>query len=135
METVERMITMAEIQSSDIVCDLGSGDGRIIFHAVKQIGCRGIGYEIDPRLIRQSKEKAKELGLELQTRFEQKNFWHANISDVTVVLLFQLPRTMKRLETKLFHELPSGSRIVSNYFRFPHWKETKTDGKIHLYRK
>ena len=58
METVERMITMAEIQSSDIVCDLGSGDGRIIFHAVKQIGCRGIGYEIDPRLIRQSKEKA-----------------------------------------------------------------------------
>src|SRR5262245_56684058 len=55
---VAQMLKMAKIRSSDVVYDLGSGDGRIVITAARQYGTRGVGYDIDPDRIREAKANA-----------------------------------------------------------------------------
>ena len=47
-EVVDRMLQMASVTSSDLVYDLGSGDGRIVIQAAEKFGARGVGVEYDP---------------------------------------------------------------------------------------
>ncbi|HVF11189.1 MAG TPA: methyltransferase domain-containing protein, partial [Abditibacteriaceae bacterium] len=62
-EVVERMLTLAEIKKDDVVYDLGCGDGRIVITAAKKYGVRGVGIDIDPQRIAESKENAKKAGV------------------------------------------------------------------------
>ena len=39
----------------DVVYDLGSGDGRIVITAAREFGARGVGVEIDPALVAESR--------------------------------------------------------------------------------
>ena len=50
-EVVTTMLDMANVQSSDILYDLGCGDGRIIITAAQRFGTTGIGIDIDPERI------------------------------------------------------------------------------------
>ena len=52
-EVVERMLRLAGTGPGDVVIDLGSGDGRIVIAAAKMFGARGIGIELDGRLVEQ----------------------------------------------------------------------------------
>src|SRR4051794_1036926 len=45
---VYQMLKLAAVGSSDIVYDLGSGDGRILVIAAQTYGARGVGIEIQP---------------------------------------------------------------------------------------
>ena len=48
-EIVEQMLRLAKVAPTDIVYDLGSGDGRLVIAAVQDFGARAaIGIEIDP---------------------------------------------------------------------------------------
>src|SRR5918996_200453 len=62
-DVVERMLTLAEVKAGDVVFDLGCGDGRIPIAAAKR-GARGVGIDIDPRRIEESKANAKAAGVE-----------------------------------------------------------------------
>ena len=45
-KNVERMVKVANLQDNDVVIDLGSGDGRIVFAAAQaNATVRGIGVE------------------------------------------------------------------------------------------
>ena len=132
-ETVKKMIELAKLKAEDVVYDLGSGDGRIIFDAVQATDCRGIGIEIDPWLVNQSNARAKNLHLSDRATFTQEDFWKTNVSDASVIFLFQISFSMKKLEQKLRSELRPGARIVSNYFVFPNWQPTEVHGDVRLY--
>lgn len=56
---VEEMLQLAGVSPGDVVYDLGSGDGRIVIMAAKLDGARGVGFELDADLIRQSTENAR----------------------------------------------------------------------------
>jgi len=47
-QTVRRMLELAEVGSQDVVYDLGSGDGRVLWIAAQEFGARAVGIEIDP---------------------------------------------------------------------------------------
>ncbi len=49
-ELVEKMLDMAKVTPSDLVMDLGSGDGRNIVAAAKR-GARAIGVEFNPDMV------------------------------------------------------------------------------------
>lgn len=127
------MLALAELTAHDVVYDLGSGDGRLVIEAVRTSGCHGVGIEIDPHLVHRSERAAHEAGVDDRARFVAADMWTQPVSDATVVLLFQVPRTMSRLEQKLQNDLKPGTRLISNYFVFPTWKPAKTVGRIHLY--
>src|SRR5207249_7292653 len=56
----DAMLRLARVTPDDVVYDLGSGDGRIPILAAQKYGARGVGIELDPRLVALSKEVARE---------------------------------------------------------------------------
>ena len=119
---VEAMLALAEVGPSDIVYDLGSGDGRIVITAAKKHGARGVGIEIDPALVKKAKEDAAAAGVADRVQFRVGNIFTAEIKDATVVTLYLLQSLNERLRPRLVRELKPGARIVSHIFNMgPEW--------------
>lgn len=133
MEDVEAMIRMANIQPTDIVVDLGSGDGRLVIAAAQAGAGLSMGYEIHPGLVKTSRGRIASLGLE-QARIHAESMWKADLSRVTVVLMYQVPYAMNRFKDTLQNNLPKGARIISNAFEFSNWEHDEQEGSIRLYR-
>jgi SAM-dependent methyltransferase len=132
-EAVAAMLNLADIKPSDVVYDLGCGDGRIVIAAAKKFGTRGVGVDIDPARIREANENAKKAGVEKLVRFEEKDLFQADIHDANVVMLFLLNSINLKLRPKLLQELKPGTRIVSNTFDMGDWKpdkESVVDGTV-----
>ena len=124
---VEAMLDVAKVNASDIVYDLGSGDGRIVITAAKKYGARGVGIEMDPALIRQSNENATAAGVAGRVRFVTQDLFQADIHEATVVTLYLLQSINERLRPKLVRELKPGTRIVSHVFNMgPEWPPERT---------
>jgi SAM-dependent methyltransferase len=90
---VQAMLKLGEVKKSDVVYDLGCGDGRIVIAAAKSYGARGVGIDINPVRIGEAKENAKKAGVEKLVRFEENDLFDAKIGEATVVTLFLLPNT------------------------------------------
>lgn len=124
-EAVKIMLKLADVKASDVVYDLGCGDGRIVVAAAKLHGARGVGIDINPERIAEARENARKAGVENLVRFEENDLFEANIKDATVVTLFLLPNINIRLMPKLLKDLKPGTRIVSNTFDMGDWKPEK----------
>ena len=124
-DAVEAMLKLADVTSSDTVYDLGCGDGRIVIAAAKRRGARGVGVDIDPVRISESRANAKKAGVEKRVRFEENDVFEADIHEATVVTLFLLPELNLKLLPKLLRDLKPGTRIVSNTFDMGDWQPAK----------
>jgi len=122
---VEAMLDLAEVGASDVVYDLGSGDGRIVIGAARR-GARGVGVELDPVLVKLSLQNAREAGVTALTEFRQGDLFEADVRDATVVAIYLLPTINARLRPKLSRELAPGTRVVSHAFPIEGWTPEKT---------
>ncbi|HCO93635.1 MAG TPA: 50S ribosomal protein L11 methyltransferase [Phycisphaerales bacterium] len=114
-EVVEKMLELAEVKKEDLVYDLGCGDGRIVVTAAKKYGCRGVGYDINPKRIRESLENVKKNNVGNLVRIEQEDIFTLDISEANVITLYLLPSLNVKLIPQL-EKLKPGSRIVSHDF-------------------
>jgi SAM-dependent methyltransferase len=124
-EAVKAMLKLADVKPSDIVYDLGCGDGRIVIAAAKEYGAHGVGIDINPERIAEAKENAKQAGVEKLVRFGEDDLFDADIHEATVVTLFLLDSVNEKLRPKLLKDLKPGTRVVSNTFRMGDWKPDK----------
>ena len=122
---VREMLKLAKVQKTDVLYDLGCGDGRIVIEAAKTYGTRGVGIDIDPDRIKEARENAKKAGVEHLVRFEEMNLFEADFREATVVTLFLLPQINLKLKPKLMQDLRPGTRVVSNTFDMGEWKAEK----------
>ena len=122
---VAAMLKLADVKKTDVVYDLGCGDGRIVIAAAKQLGARGVGIDINPERISEAKENARKAGVEKLVRFEENDLFLADIRGASVVTLFLLPEINLKLRPKLLRDLKPGTRIVSNTFDMGDWKPDK----------
>ena len=122
----DAMLTLAKVSPGDIVYDLGSGDGRIVILAAQKYGARGVGVELDPRLVEISRQVAREGEVADRVSFIEGDLFAADISSATVVMLYLSSAVNRRLEPKLRRELPPGARIVSHQFRIGEWTPDET---------
>jgi SAM-dependent methyltransferase len=118
---VAKMLDLANVNESDIVYDLGCGDGRIVITAAKERGARGVGIDIDPERIKQCETHAINAGVSMRVRFQLTSVFRAEISDATVVSLYLLPWMNAQLRPKLLSELKPGTRIVAHQFPIAAW--------------
>lgn len=116
----DAMLQLAEVTGGDVVYDLGSGDGRIPIIAAQKYGARGIGIEIDPRLVTQSWGNANDAQVANRVKFRVGDLFEADLSEATVVTTYLSTSIMKRLIPKL-RALKRGTRIVSHQFEMPGW--------------
>jgi SAM-dependent methyltransferase len=124
-DVVDAMLKGLEVKSTDIVYDLGSGDGRILITAAQKYGARGVGIEIDPALIKIAEENARKAGVSSKVRFISAYLFEADIREATVVTLYLLEELNVKLRPKLLRELKPGTRIASHRFRMGDWQPEK----------
>lgn len=122
---VDEMLKIANVGKDDLVYDLGSGDGRIVITAAKTYGARGVGIDINPRLVQEATENARDAGVGNMVEFRQQDLFKTDLSKATVVTLYLLPRINLQLRPKLLQELKPGTRIVSHAFSMGDWKPEK----------
>ena len=113
---VDRMLRMAGVRASDVVYDLGCGDGRILVTAARRHGARGVGIDIDPRRIEEARANAEVAGVADRVQFLVGDLFEADVSPASVVTLYLLPEINRRLRPRLWQQLRVGTRVVSHAF-------------------
>ena len=119
---VDEMLRLADVRPNDVVYDLGSGDGRVVIAAARDWGARGVGIELDGKLVAESRELAKRAGVADRVTFREGDVLKAGIDDATVVTMYLLTSLVNRLQPKLLAELKPGTRIVAHDYPFSEWK-------------
>jgi hypothetical protein len=125
-EVVDEMLQLANMTKDDVIYDLGCGDGRLVIAAAKQYGARGVGVDIDPQRISESRANARQAGVADRVRFLEQDLFETDIREATVVTLYLLPRLNVQLRPTLLHDLKPGTRIVSHDFDMAEWKPDQT---------
>jgi SAM-dependent methyltransferase len=119
-EVVDRMLRLAAPKPGELLVDLGSGDGRIVIEAAKKYGARGLGVDIDPRLVRLAQDNARAAGVEALARFESRDFFEMDFGAADIVSAYLLPEVNLKLRPKLLAMKP-GTRIVTHDYDMGDW--------------
>ena len=125
-KVVEAMLEVADIGPTDIVYDLGSGDGRIVIFAARDYGATGIGVEIDPKYIDMARLNAAEHNVTDKVTFIQANLFELDFTDATVVALYLTDELNLRLRPTLLNDLKPGTRIISHEFALGDWEPERS---------
>jgi precorrin-6B methylase 2 len=137
-EVVDEMLKIADVKKTDVLYDLGSGDGRIVITAAQRYGAHGVGVDINPERIAEANENAKKAGVTDRVKFVEGDLFEAKFADATVVTLYLLPGVNLKLKPRLLSELKPGTRIVSHSFDMGDWKPEKEQDvngrRIYLWR-
>lgn len=131
MDVVDAMLSVTRVSKNDTLFDLGSGDGRIVIAAAKRFGTKGIGIDIDPKRVTESRHNADTAGVKVE--FRQADLFTTDLSSATVVTLYLLPALNVKLRPKLFKEVRPGTRVVSHAFDMADWEADSTmriDGRV-----
>lgn len=114
-DVVDLMIRLADVNETDVVYDLGCGDGRIVIAAAKRAGARSWGYDIDPEMVKLSQENVEKENLEHLVTIELQDIFEVDLREASVIMLYLLPELNVRLIPQI-DEMEPGSRIVSHSF-------------------
>jgi len=118
---VDAMLRLADVQRGEVVFDLGSGDGRIVILAAERFGARGVGIEVDDKLVAESREAVVAKGLQDQVRIFHANVFDVDLGPADVVTLYVAPTTMDLLRRHMEATLRRGTRVVSYKFEVTGW--------------
>lgn len=118
--TVDEMLRLAEVGPRDVVYDLGAGDGRVVIAAAAKFGARGVGIEIDEKLVAQARASAERAGVAERVRFLAQDLFATDLREATVVALYLSPNFNEKLRPKLLALAP-GTRIVAHDYHFGDW--------------
>ena len=114
-DVIDQMLDMGSIRRSDVVYDLGCGDGRIVVAAADRFGCRGVGYDINPIRIQESLENVRKNRVERLVKIKQADIFELDLSEVDVVMLYLLPSMNTQLIPQL-QKLKPGARVVCHNY-------------------
>jgi predicted RNA methylase len=110
-DLVSRMLEIAKVKKDDLVIDLGCGDARMLVLAAQKYGNHGIGYDIDPDMVRASRRNVEKNHVEDLVKIIQADIFTVDISKADVLPLYLLPEMNLRLLPQL-ETLKPGSRLV-----------------------
>jgi hypothetical protein len=117
---VTGMLDLAAVADTDVVYDLGSGDGRIVIAAARR-GARGVGVELDSMLVEESRASADTAGVAARAEFRQADLFATDLRPATVVTLYLGRELNQRLRPIFLRDLRTGTRVVSQAFDMGDW--------------
>ncbi len=143
---VEKMLEMADLTKDDVLCDIGSGDGRIVITAAQKYGIHAVGIELDPGLIKKSETNAKAAGVSNLVEFRMEDATKADLSKATVVTMYLLTESNEMMRPHLERQLKIGSYVLTHNYAIERWEnklleyvslkaEDGNDHSIYLYRR
>lgn len=133
-KTAKALYKLAKIKKSDMVYDLGCGDGTALITGFKEYGIKGIGVEIDPLRYLISKMRVKLNGAEKNIKIERNNLFNTSIKNADLIIVYLVPKALDKLLPKFKKELKKGTKIVSYVYeiKLP-LKEYDENNKLRLY--
>lgn len=128
-DVVKRMCKLGDVGKDDVVFDLGCGDGVMVLTAVGEFKAkRGVGIDLDPERVKESKESATKQKLTDKVEFREGDVLKIkDLSDASVVLLYMGDDVNLRLRPILQKTLKPGARVVSHRFAMGDWKPDKSE--------
>jgi len=123
---VGRMLELARPTRTDVLYDIGCGDGRIVIAAARKYGAKGVGIDIDRKMVETSRRKARAAGVGPLVRFICMDATKADVSPATVVTLYLLPESNALLRPMLEKQLRAGTRVISHNYKIPGWESKQT---------
>jgi uncharacterized protein (TIGR03000 family) len=130
-DIVDKMSEMAKIGKDDVIYDPGCGDAVMLIRPIKKFGAKkGIGIDIEPKMVKIAQDKAKDEGVADKVVIRKGDILNLDdmkdIGEATVVLLYIGDDLGRKLEPILRNNLKPGARIVSHRFSLGDWKPDKT---------
>jgi predicted RNA methylase len=110
-DLVSEMLRLAKVKKDDLVVDLGCGDARMLVLAAQKYGSRGIGYEIDPDMVRVSRNNVEKNNVGHLVKIIQADIFTVDISEADVIPGYLLPEMNLKLLPQI-ETLKPGSRLV-----------------------
>lgn len=126
----QTMIRLAKIASSDVVYDMGCGDGRLVFESARHAK-KAIGYELSIPLVLWGKIVGMLRRSKAKIRFG--NIWKQDYSDADVIFCYLMPGAMKKFYQAVWPNLKKGTRVISNAFQMHDIQPVETEEKVYLY--
>ena len=126
-ERVRKALKLANLGPNEVFYDLGAGDGRVLFIAVREFGAKAIGIEVGPiqcALI-WLRSLASGFGNKIEVRWG--NFYSADLSPADVVFIYATSKEIAKLAPHLEKQLKHGTRVVSISADFPEWEPSRFD--------
>lgn len=123
---VKGFFELAPVSPSDVVYDLGSGDGRLLFAALEKGAGRAVGVELNPELINKARETALSKGLDGRVNFLNADVMDVDFKDATLIFCYLISEASAKLGPKFEAELKPGTRVVMESFAVPNWKIART---------
>jgi len=133
ISTIRKMLKLTKVKSSDVLYDLGAGDGRVIIAAAREYGCKAVGIERSSLVAALCRWNIKKSGLKEKIKLIEGNYFDVNLSKATVITAYLSQKQNNLLLPKLKKELKKGTRIVSASHTFPGLKEIKRIKTGHFY--
>jgi hypothetical protein len=130
---VRRMLSLAGVGPGDMLFELGSGDGRIMFMAAREFGAEAVGIEADPLRVLLTLAWIRLTGLTGRVSVLWGNFFKKDLGAASVVTVYQSTEINNRLKDKFTRELKPGTRVVSHAFMFDGWEPVKVDEESEVF--
>jgi predicted RNA methylase len=125
-DDVDGFFELAPVLPTDVVYDLGSGDGRLLFSALAKGATRAVGIELNHTLVQDATAKAEQLRFANRVKFLEADVMDINLTDASLVLCYLISRASEVLKDKFAAELKAGTRVVMESFPVPGWVPQKT---------
>jgi SAM-dependent methyltransferase len=119
------MIDLAAVQPTDVVYDLGCGDGRLVIRAILAGAARGVCVDLDPHRMIDALLLAQRAGVLGKMRFVVGDARTTDVADASVVFLY-LSRELNIALAPTLRALPAGTRIVSHWHDMGSWKPDRS---------
>ena len=120
-ELVTKMLKIANVGPSDLVYDLGAGDGKIAIAAARDFGAQAVGIEYNPDMAALGQRNAERSGVANKVKIIQGDIFKEDFSKATVVTLYLLPELNYQLRPTILKMKP-GTRVVSHAFDMGDWQ-------------
>uniref|UniRef100_A0A7S1ER67 Methyltransferase domain-containing protein n=1 Tax=Timspurckia oligopyrenoides TaxID=708627 RepID=A0A7S1ER67_9RHOD len=114
--------------------DLGSGDGRVVFAALRRFpDMSAAGVELNQWLVLYSRWRAWRKGVRNRSVFTRQDLWKVSLKDFDFIIIFGVKEMMRDLEKKMIHDLSPNAAVISTRFALPTWKVSEHRGLAWLY--
>ena len=126
LHIVKAALELAEVDPTDVLFDLGCGDGRVVVRAARMFGCRAIGFDIDPKRVRQTRMRIRQRGAGSLASVRRDDLMRIpDLHRASVVYLYLPQPAMNQLKPILRRRCAPGTRVVSTGAWFYNWQIQK----------
>lgn len=124
---IDKMLALAELHSGDVVYDLGSGNGQVLITAAQRYHVKGVGVEINDKLVQETNDKLKKLSLDNRISIVHNDLMKVDLSPADVVIVYLDTMSNELLRPNLEKYLRPGARVISHDYAIRGWKPVRVE--------